>query len=404
MVLNPLSRLFEFTLGISTCLLFRRVIARLKWSTARTTAIELLLLVLCAASMSQSHSLAACISSVPLIGKAGALWVECAGVSAFLFAGLIFVLSTEFGLVSRMLAAPYLVLGGEISFGIYLLHCIFLVHKEIYFPQLRSPLDLALFLATLLVSAHLMHTLLESPLRKLIIKAGDLPLMFSSRGSSRLFFVQFRQIPAWLGCSLRLPLRGVLFTLVEGVVLIALIYLSMPALDRISPSQLEALESHAHVSVRGAEFGNCLRCPLACAYATTDGVLVNLVWQIKAINTGSNIINVQLLNARGETVASRSYVQNARLEQVSPQSLWREHIQLLLPPHTDGKKIAVMVLWGRRHPLTITQGPSDPEHHRLIVPVGTAAREEPPAVVSCRQDVARQHPCIMPGAGSREVP
>lgn len=121
--INPLSRIFEFMLGMATAALWLRN-GRPSVPRIRATVFEVSALLLCAASMAYSNNIAY-FAQQTTFGSAGALWVVHSG-SLFSFALLIFVMATGAGWLSMALATPLFVLLGEISFSLYLVHQILL--------------------------------------------------------------------------------------------------------------------------------------------------------------------------------------------------------------------------------------------------------------------------------------
>ncbi len=124
--IHPIARLFEFTIGMTTALLFRRVADKIRLSTAVVTALELAAIALVAVNMVHSVQIIAVLRKVPGIGKSFDVWMVQGPVCCLSFAALIFVSGLQRGGISRLLSHKLGILLGEISFTIYLLHVILL--------------------------------------------------------------------------------------------------------------------------------------------------------------------------------------------------------------------------------------------------------------------------------------
>ncbi len=173
--ISPLGRAFEFVLGMSVALLWRRFSPRIVLRRPAATALELAAFALVAALMASSITLAAAARTVPWIGDAGAFWLREIGITACGFAALIFVMALESGWVSRLLALPAFVLLGEISFGVYLVHPVLMAYAAMHARALfRIPPAAAylLFWLTTLLVAYCLWVFIEMPARRLLVSLG----------------------------------------------------------------------------------------------------------------------------------------------------------------------------------------------------------------------------------------
>jgi peptidoglycan/LPS O-acetylase OafA/YrhL len=119
---HPFARIAEFALGMATALAWKRAGKREPSSATAATVLEVLCIAACAGAITLLASRSMLRAHLP---DALAAYVHhCAAAPAF--AVLIFVFATGRGWIARFFATPVLVLLGEISFSIYLLHQIFL--------------------------------------------------------------------------------------------------------------------------------------------------------------------------------------------------------------------------------------------------------------------------------------
>jgi peptidoglycan/LPS O-acetylase OafA/YrhL len=168
LVVNPLARLFEFVLGMSVARAWRARPATTGFGVA--TALELAALGACVLSMRWSQPIASWLLSTPL-GGGGSVWFSVAG-SAPAFAALVYVVAHGRGALSRVLSLKPLVLLGEVSYSIYLLHQTLLLaytpHADDV-PVVPPWAQGAIFLVVLVLVSYLVWHFVEMPMRRWIV-------------------------------------------------------------------------------------------------------------------------------------------------------------------------------------------------------------------------------------------
>lgn len=172
--INPLSRLKEFVIGMlagaamvrSQNSMNRRGCSRILFTVLEILAIFLLVWSFPQIS-SQSMKIAIQISSAPTIA---ALYISQT-LTALIFAITILIFAASKGWISRILANRTLMIGGEISFSIYLFHQILIIW------QYKNPWLLgwcpesyrfAVYLATIVLVSYAIWRWFECPMRRLI--------------------------------------------------------------------------------------------------------------------------------------------------------------------------------------------------------------------------------------------
>ncbi|MCX5515309.1 acyltransferase family protein [Kaistia algarum] len=170
--INPLARLFEFVLGMCIALLFNRL--RSGWQPGRriATAMEVAVLLLFAANAWLIQPMA--IWVFQNISPSAAVWIIHGGGICLSTALLILVFAFQKGWLSAMLLKKPLVLLGEISFSIYMIHQILLRSYAVHIGWFEglSPMALVpLYFATLLIVSALLWRFFEVPSRNLLRKA-----------------------------------------------------------------------------------------------------------------------------------------------------------------------------------------------------------------------------------------
>lgn len=211
---NPLVRVFEFFSGVMACYFFIRLRATDSWQHAALhffSIAELAIVGLALVSMWLTphittylgwHSSWAMVVNYYL-SKSGSFWV---------FALLIVVFAFGKGIISRAIARPSMVLLGEISFALYLVHTIVLKWYEnnaSYFSNKHPVVNVVSYWLLCLCIAWLLHKTIENPFRKLIlsfprINASEaLCVLFGRRQIVNIFLAvavlyPMKAAPIWL--------------------------------------------------------------------------------------------------------------------------------------------------------------------------------------------------------------
>jgi peptidoglycan/LPS O-acetylase OafA/YrhL len=168
--MHPLARVFEFVLGMTLALVWRRLRPHVTAGVALGTLLELGSLVL--AGWVMIHCLAWARAARPLVGEGGALWLVNAGFPCLVFGVLIVAMALGRGLVSRALATPPLVVLGEVSYAVYLVHHILVRLYELHRAALAgipAPIAYGCFWALVLVLACFSWTYVERPARRWLL-------------------------------------------------------------------------------------------------------------------------------------------------------------------------------------------------------------------------------------------
>jgi peptidoglycan/LPS O-acetylase OafA/YrhL len=170
---NPMARLFEFSLGVSACRVFcaqTEYAPRFK-SLCPFSCAELVATLLCLTSMYLSPRL------IELSGFRGhfaaviSYYLAKSG-SAIVFALLIIIFSFGRGFLSRLLSMRPFVLLGEISFALYIVHMSILtwyVQHQSLFNAFHPSFRVSIYWLLCLLFAYLMHKGIEEPMRRLLL-------------------------------------------------------------------------------------------------------------------------------------------------------------------------------------------------------------------------------------------
>jgi len=172
--INPLARLFEFTLGIALCHLYRQHGPRMAaMSTARATLVEGAMVAAIVACAWLSLVIPANEAVAEVLTATGVFVMQTSGVGILAYAAAIFVFAVGRGALSRLLSARPLVFLGEISFGLYMVHTLFLLYRRQapeVFASVPDAVVYALYWGTGLALATLLHYGVELPCQGFIRK------------------------------------------------------------------------------------------------------------------------------------------------------------------------------------------------------------------------------------------
>lgn len=174
---HPLCRIFEFTLGMCTALLFNKLYL---WINPAFTWVSFVV-----ASVVEVLSFSLLYFSLknpmywyyPIFGgpadppSPGEKWASWSSSSSVVIALFILCLAFQKGIISRFLSLSVMILLGEISYSLYLIHYTFLstyvIHVK-WFNELNTLTKISLFAVSVLVSAYLIWRFIEIPSRRLI--------------------------------------------------------------------------------------------------------------------------------------------------------------------------------------------------------------------------------------------
>jgi peptidoglycan/LPS O-acetylase OafA/YrhL len=363
--INPLARLLEFTVGMTAALLFYHHLARRHLSTITATVLELAAFGLVAFLMVNAMSWRqACL---PVVGNAASMWFLNSGIPVLSTAALILVIATEKGLISRLLSIRPLVVLGELSFGMYMLHCVLLSYRSISFPQERSVTAFLLFVITLLLSAHFMWFAIERPMRRLIISIGDNVFRLKRKyGETRPFS---KRLTATLAENLK-PGRRAIWGLLEGAALAFFIYFSLPALHTVPAHEARAAIARLPASPRDVSYPPYLSCRGASACRSAAGARVKLVWQALADEPLDFSVQATALDHGNNVVGRLTYKQDPRKSKVARGTVWIESFDVPVKPGATAREVAITMRRGKKKAVLPGDHPAirGPEHS-LVIPV-----------------------------------
>jgi peptidoglycan/LPS O-acetylase OafA/YrhL len=374
----PLARLFEFALGMSVALLWRKTSAR-TLSRPLATLLELAALALLLANMHAAAPFAAWAKSFPGIGDAGEQWLQEGGSVCLAFAFLILVIAREEGWIARLLSAPLGVLLGEISYSVYLMHQMLIQWRGHHADRLAAVppwLVYSVYWLLVLLSSFVIWAAVERPLRKWIVQG--FPAWRRAAPTPRTESRQALELPGGRARSAFAPLLDPTPRVIAAAaLLLALLCAGIMANDQLAArARRRALASllpeRALPDSRYVRFGDEFL--LAGARFTPrpgGGLDLTLHWLALKNTTRHYQIAIHLLNA-DRIVAQADYPQDNRPVRVN--DTWTDTVPLPPEKLQRAADVGIAIPDGAGHALPADTGPRDLANHRLRLPLPAATR------------------------------
>ena len=347
--IHPVTRIFEFILGMVVATLWRK--HRRPLRTWLSSALEVAALLLCATTMAYGNQIA---HHAQALFSSGALtlWISHSG-SLFAFALLIAVMANGGGVVSRALATPALVLAGEISFSIYLLHYMLLavvVRDASYLTNIPESLLLLGYFIFLLSLSYLMWVWVEVPGRRWLLSGGQI------HGSPAMKKSRHHHLPTG---------RGVMAASVLLLVLtIALKYnvKTHPGLIVSDQETADATTPKRFKTNVDARFGDFIRLAGLNIECDASELRMELIWQKLQDRSGIHTSAVHFVDGSGAILGQADYPLPKGVPRLEDGGYWVDELSVAL--HRVGDAVAVAigvydaagVLLVTEHPLTDWKG------------------------------------------------
>ena len=365
--ISPLARLFEFVLGMTAALAWRRLAPKLRYGPLVGTALEVAAIGLVVLNVWYLENIIAAIeSALPAFGPASREYLGHGPIACLSFAVLVLVMACERGWLSRALSLPVCVVLGEISFTIYLTHYILLQYydfHQIKFARVPGWLCYSFYWAILLLISHLIWSWLERPLRSRLV----------SLWPKRTPTPSAAEPPAGRASSafdrLTRPTRWVFVgeLAILACLLIPTLVLALgPTRLRFPVDDLAAWESRGEPIARGAVFDDQQILRAASFQPVDQGLQINLVWEARRAFAVRHRVAIHLMDAAGKVLAQCDY----DADEFSPRAgeLWRE--QTLIPKAKLANITTLgLALYTKERTLAVDRGPRDWDGHRLLLDV-----------------------------------
>jgi len=360
---NPLARAFEFTLGMCTALLLPTLGARLRGRAALATAFEVAVLAAMLANAAHAARTVHAWRAGGWIGNAFALWLVHGGMGCIPFASVVLIFACGAGWISRLLSVRLLVLLGEISFTMYLLHQILLRLIGAHRAELEivpAWLQMLGFAALLAVASHWIWAAVERPLRARILALGNVGES-SRRGASE---PQRSALGALFAPTWRWLALEALAT--AGVVALGVVGLRTqnPSTFQIPAAEIAMRRDRTDASILDARFGNVFLLQGLSVDRSGDAMDVELTWQALRLPPQGTLIALHLLDAEGRIVAQGDHLPDAGRWYAG--RICVDRARILRVPAT-ARRLGIVVAPPQSGNLEVDRGERDWRGSRLLV-------------------------------------
>ncbi|MBX9668690.1 MAG: acyltransferase [Candidatus Obscuribacterales bacterium] len=365
--INPLPRLFEFVIGMTTAICFRDYVSKLKINKVICSIVELSAVAFTLLLMWNTKPIAQFFGSLPAVGRAGIFWLEYSGVPLFAFSLLILALARRGGVVSWILSVPILVLLGDISYAIYLCHHPLLVYHGLYLSQYRSLTAVAVFVTVLLLLSHMLYTLVETPFRKFAVKTTQ-RFLDPDRAKPE-------EVPNSFATKQRFSFRPLgsgktMLIASELAVLIGLVWISHPIPTSISDVKAQFFMHNDNQIQKPIPVGESLTC-LGINTLDSEEPGIQIIWKATKETTLKNYVSLQLLNEYSVPIYQQVTVMAPREASVKQGEVFIQTIELPEFKLRNAKKFGLIVSKPNQEQLTFDGGKTDSDGKRLVVDLGT---------------------------------
>lgn len=396
--INPAVRIFEFITGMMTATLFTRI--RPTIQTVMTSSAKVLLTGTVFELMAFAFAIDCMFSTVPVssatvpfIGEAGAYWLKNSIVPLLSFNILIMVTAFGRGLVSRFLALPPMVLLGDISYAVYLIHYPLLMYRRCYLPQENTIYSLIAFIVLLLIVSHLLFVIVERPVRHLITTAILTPDMSlpseiqpertlikqePPRADSKITPKEFAH---QLYANSKVVLAGLFrqvqgffktphkraFLIAELLCLMSMVLVLHPMIDRLNQNQVLKLLSIDKYLAKEITIGDDLVISRVVSHRKENSETVELLFRAKKKQKLDYYLFVQLLDKQGTKIYEQQVNFSPLPTKVHAGEYWLQSVNIPVKELRKAESIGMIVLKEKHGFMPLAGGKTDMDDYRFLM-------------------------------------
>jgi peptidoglycan/LPS O-acetylase OafA/YrhL len=400
----PITRLFEFVMGMTVAVAYARLRPWYQCQAWLATLVEILVLGIALLSMWYVDAVSAWVSKAQWMPKAGITWLYHIGQVVLPYSLVILVLGLGRGWISSVLRSKVLVLLGEMSFAVYLVHMTVLMFASQYvfgddsaaFSGFPTWLIVLAMTTAIMLLSHLAWTRVERPAREIILhrfhragRAGvdhKVPPSIAIPGGRRWF--DHVAEPHWWISAVEIGLVILLGWETKHINRTA------PLIQQISGAQAAAMVGHGQPLAAGVEFGDRFTLLSMNSNAADDdfdpgknSVKLHLAWRADAQVSLEQSVGIDLLDGDGNTIDTHEYEQDSRESLIPSGTLWVDEVEVPVSKLREAKSIAIRMYKpgsGRNEesvPLPPDRGPRDQDGKRLVLQVS-----DDPALAALQTD------------------
>lgn len=359
----PITRLFEFVLGVQTYLLFKQFGNRVRnhpafWATVETAAAGALIAWL----VFGTYWTADCLHPFGGINPHPTVrnWISCCA-PAPVCALLIFCLASECSIVARFLRRPSIVYLGEISFALYLMHFPFLQLINMHpfdYDAVPPLMKFAVLFVVVFLASAVSYQMIECPARDAFRRwFGD------KRGLPK----NIKKSKSGLSSNLLRPLN-----LAQAVLLVVLVAGCMAYPDLKYRFERSSLS-------QPVSFGKDYVLKEVCWGESAGAVRLRLKWQACRSQSGDAVLGVHLVDAAHKIVEQKDRPLLSTISRVEKNYEWTDEIPLSSFSLASVQNVGIAVYYREPfRPLRALSGPRDSYDVRLLLPVPERVKQFSP--------------------------
>lgn len=330
---------------------------------ARYTVIEVAIVAFVFALMYYTIDITMLLLTIcPPIGEAGGFWLKHSGVSLIGFAFMILVFGIGKGLLSKALMIPPVVVLGETSYAVYLVHFPLLMYRRSFLPQESSVGALVAFLVVLLAFSHILFVYIETPFRMAIIAWFQ----------KRIYKDDPTRVAASSGIKQFLPKITPTRTIglaVELLTLIAAVIILHPEPKRLTDDQANAFISTEENSLaRDIKVGDGLELEALVLKSQRRLAIFDFVFRSTREQPLRYYLYLQLLDHRGTKLFEQPCNFAPRAVTAKEGEQFLETLAIPVERLEDAKQIGIMVVKDDKEIMRFSGGTTDMGQLRLLLP------------------------------------
>lgn len=348
---NPLVRLLEFFAGILACNFYKTIRTHVEDKPrCLFSTVECITFTLAIGAMWLTPKLTTFLGMHGTIGTTVNYYLIKSGSFIF-FALLIVSFALGKGIISRALSNPLLVLLGEISFSLYLVHMTLFqwyLANEPYFSNLPLYIRASGYWLLALGTAFLMQRTIENPCRKLILSLNNTSI--------------------WRGLVSAYSTKTIVYVIVAGSLVVALN--TLPQI--LTPKGCQSEQCNYLVKNfalnKSSQFGESVRLIAAQSKKTTSGTNnIELAFELLQPLPKGYILAVHLLDKNSEIIdKSDTYFSNSSSLRAGDE--WVEIATLGGKTNSaQPEKLGLAIYLDPSLPMTVESAVSDYNGRRVII-------------------------------------
>ncbi|PLK49121.1 acyltransferase [Uliginosibacterium sp. TH139] len=348
---SPYARIFEFVCGMCAAWGWQRFSLLNRTGAFYVTALEVVALGLLMFNGVVAHALFRAfpgLNNLPFI-----IWYGQGAGAAIPSATFMVALASGRGKVASLISAPWLLMLGEVSYAIYLIHYPVLQWFSKMLPRVADEISWGtglLLLSAIFLTAHIIWILVERPCREMLM--GGRKYYVRSNGDGFLN-------PSWKVAAVDVILLACV---------LAFVFLKASIPGSLGAGAVRAM-AEIPDDIRGARFGSVAELKGYYFVERGDGATLHLIWEALGVVDRNTSFAVHLVQSpEGNPVSQGDYI--GKRIATRDKQLFEDSVVLWGGALKSACYIAVGIYpTGTGGLVSISHGPTDLGGRRLLIPV-----------------------------------